>query len=161
MLGNDLSKKLSDYWNGDIEGFFKFYENPDTATIQELDGVGEVKANFLAQWCEKTKKDSNDDYMLHALARELEFEVPAAGSGAGTLSGLTFVITGSVYQYKNRDEFKVSVEARGGKVAGSVSKKTDFLVNNDSESNSGKNKKAKELGIPVITEQEFTERFGR
>lgn len=161
MLGNDLSKKLSDYWNGDIEGFFKFYENPDTATIQELDGVGEVKANFLAQWCEKTKKDSNDDYMLHALARELEFEVPAAGSGAGTLSGLTFVITGSVYQYKNRDEFKDSVEARGGKVAGSVSKKTDFLVNNDSESNSGKNKKAKELGIPVITEQEFTERFGR
>ena len=74
---------------------------------------------------------------------------------------MTFVITGSVFQYKNRDEFKASVEARGGKVAGSVSKKTSFLVNNDSESTSGKNKKAQELSVPVITEQEFIERFGR
>ncbi|MCM1234482.1 MAG: NAD-dependent DNA ligase LigA, partial [Ruminococcus flavefaciens] len=67
----------------------------------------------------------------------------------------------AVNQYKNRDEFKASVEARGGKVAGSVSKRTDFLVNNDSTSTSGKNKKANELGIPVITEQEFIGRFGR
>lgn len=100
--------------------------------------------------------------MLHALINELEFESPADTSAGGdSLSGLTFVITGSVFQYKNRDEFKASVEARGGKVAGSVSKKTSFLVNNDSESTSGKNKKAQELSVPVITEQEFIERFGR
>ena len=81
--------------------------------------------------------------------------------GAASLEGLTFVITGAVHQYKNRDEFRASVETRGGKVAGSVSKNTDYLVNNDVASTSGKNKKAKELGIPVISEDEFVEKFGR
>ena len=74
---------------------------------------------------------------------------------------MTFVITGDVHQFKNRDAFKAYVEANGGKVAGSVSKKTDFLVNNDAASASSKNKKAAELGIPVITEDEFVSRFGK
>lgn len=74
--------------------------------------------------------------------------------------GLTFVITGKVYSFKNRDEFVEYVERRKGHVSGSVSKKTDYLVNNDSESKSSKNKKAKELGIPIITEAEFLSRFG-
>ena len=74
---------------------------------------------------------------------------------------MTFVITGAVHDYKNRDEFKASVDARGGKVAGSVSKKTNFLVNNDITSTSGKNAKAKELGIPIISEDEFISRFGK
>lgn len=164
MLGNDLSKKLSDYWGGDIAGFLRFYENPDEAALQELDGVGDTKARFLTEWCRKTKENPEAEAMLYALAKELEFEAPAGAAGGvdqNSLAGLTFVITGSVYQYKNRDEFKASVEARGGKVAGSVSKKTSFLVNNDSHSTSGKNKKAMELGIPVITEQEFIERYGR
>ena len=77
------------------------------------------------------------------------------------ITGKTFVITGSVHVYKNRDEFKASVEARGGKVAGSVSKNTDFLVNNDINSTSGKNAKAKSLGVPIISEEEFIERFGK
>lgn len=101
--------------------------------------------------------------MLYTLISELEFESPADTAGGAetkSLAGLTFVITGAVYQYKNRDAFKASVEARGGKVAGSVSKKTSYLVNNDSESTSGKNKKAKELGVPVITERAFIEQFG-
>ena len=102
--------------------------------------------------------------MLYALINELEFESSAeeaAGTETQNLAGLTFVITGSVYQYKNRDEFKASVESRGGKVAGSVSKKTSYLVNNDSESASSKNRKAKDLGIPVITEQAFIDQFGQ
>lgn len=75
--------------------------------------------------------------------------------------GLTFVITGEVHYYKNRDEFKAYVEASGGKVTGSVTSKTDYLVNNDTESNSSKNRKAKELNIPIISEDEFVERFGK
>lgn len=75
--------------------------------------------------------------------------------------GLTFVITGEVHYYKNRDEFKAYVETSGGKVTGSVTSKTDYLVNNDTESNSSKNRKAKELNIPIISEDEFVERFGK
>ena len=70
------------------------------------------------------------------------------------------MITGDVHRFRNRDAFKAYVEANGGKVAGSVSKKTDFLVNNDVESTSSKNKKAKDLGVPILSEDEFVERFG-
>ncbi len=162
LLGNDLSKKLSNCWGGDIEGFLKFYQNPDESELHQLEGVGRIKAQSFVKWCKETKANPEDDLMLHVLINELEFEAPMAPTANGNfLTGLTFVITGSVFQYKNRDEFKASVEARGGKIAGSVSQKTSFLVNNDSESTSGKNKKAKELGIQVITEQEFIERFGR
>ena len=96
-----------------------------------------------------------------ALVDELNFPEAANETSDNSLEGLTFVITGSVHEYKNRDEFKASVEARGGKVAGSVSAKTSFLVNNDVESTSGKNKKAKELGIEIISEDEFIARYGR
>ena len=98
--------------------------------------------------------------MLNALVGELDFEAAAAEAG-NALAGKTFVITGAVHDYKNRDEFKASVEARGGKVSGSVSKNTSFLVNNDITSTSGKNAKAKELGIPIISEDEFIAKFGR
>ena len=71
------------------------------------------------------------------------------------LEGKTFVITGSLESYPNRDALKKEIEDRGGKVAGSVSAKTSFLINNDITSTSGKNKKAKELGVPIITEAEY------
>ena len=79
---------------------------------------------------------------------------------SGSCAGLSFVITGDVHHYKNRDEFKAYVESQGGKVTGSVSKKTAYLVNNDVESASSKNRKAKELGIPIISEDTFIEQFG-
>ena len=93
---------------------------------------------------------------LEALLKELTFlreesELPQ------DLAGKTFVITGSLLQYPNRDTLKKEIEDRGGKVAGSVSAKTSYLINNDSTSTSGKNKKARELGIPVITEEEYSE----
>ena len=71
------------------------------------------------------------------------------------------MITGKVNQFANRDAFEEYVKAHGGKVAGSVSKNTDYLVSNDSESTSSKNKKAKELGVPIITEGEFIQKFGK
>ena len=72
---------------------------------------------------------------------------------------MTFVVTGDVHHYKNRNELKAYIESQGGKVTGSVSKSTNFLINNDVESTSGKNQKAKELSIPIISEDEFIARF--
>ena len=76
------------------------------------------------------------------------------------MAGLTFVITGSVEHFANRKELQEIIEAHGGKAAGSVSAKTSYLINNDSLSNSTKNKTAKSLGVPIITEEEFIEKFG-
>ena len=73
---------------------------------------------------------------------------------------MTFVVTGEVHHYANRDELKAYIESQGGKVSGSVSAKTSFLINNDITSTSGKNKKARALGIPIISEDDFIARFG-
>jgi DNA ligase (NAD+) len=86
--------------------------------------------------------------------------VAPADTSGGSCAGLTFVITGDVHHFKNRNEFKAYVESQGGKVAGSVSGKTNFLVNNDVESASSKNKKAKDLGVPILSEEDFIARFG-
>lgn len=72
---------------------------------------------------------------------------------------MTFVVTGDVHQYKNRNELKAYIESQGGKVTGSVSKSTDYLINNDVTSTSSKNTKAKSLGIPILSEQDFIDRF--
>ena len=74
-------------------------------------------------------------------------------------NGLTFVITGDVYEYKNRNELKAYIESQGGKVTGSVSKSTNYLINNDLQSTSSKNQKANQLGIQIISEKDFIDRF--
>lgn len=170
LLGNDLSKKLSAYWKGNVENFMKFVdfaaENPVPALeeLTALDGVGAGKAMPLIEWAQTVRPGTRERDDLEALIGCLAFDssmYDEKEDGTASLEGLTFVITGAVHQYKNRDEFRASVEARGGKVAGSVSKNTDYLVNNDVASTSGKNKKAKELGIPVISEDEFIEKFSK
>ena len=172
LLGNDLSKKLAKYWNGDINSFITFIESADAISgyrretiVNELvaiDGIGEEKATNIANWAAEMTETGLWEDEIKPLIKELHFpEADDDVQADNSLSGLTFVITGAVCDYKNRDEFKTSVEARGGKVAGSVSAKTTFLVNNDVESTSGKNQKAKELGIPIISEDEFISRFGR
>ena len=81
-------------------------------------------------------------------------------AGEQVFAGKTFVITGSVEHFANRSEAKAFIEARGGKVTGSVTKKTDYLINNDKTSGSSKNKKAQELGIPILSEEDFLELAG-
>ena len=78
-----------------------------------------------------------------------------------SLDGLTFVVTGSVETFKNRKELEELITSLNGKLSGSVSSKTNYLINNDVTSSSGKNKKAKELGVPIISEQEFNKMIGR
>lgn len=95
---------------------------------------------------------------IKKLLSELTFEKPELiekVASSATLSGLTFVITGDVYHFKNRNELKAKIESLGGKVSGSVSSKTSYLINNDVKSASGKNKKAKDIGIPIISEDDF------
>jgi DNA ligase (NAD+) len=92
------------------------------------------------------------------LLAEVQLEAPTVKE-IQNLANLTFVITGSLEQYENRDALKEAIEARGGKVAGSVSAKTSYLINNDTLSSSSKNKTAKELGVPILSEQDFIEQF--
>ena len=123
-------------------------------TIENLTAVntiGEVIAKNFVKYFNNEKKCSE----FHELLAELEIAQSEKIENDSQISGKTFVITGSVNIWKNRNELKAFIEEKGGKVAGSVSSKTDFLINNDSTSNSSKNKKAKELGVTIITEEEF------
>ena len=92
---------------------------------------------------------------METLLSEIHLEKEEFSENSMAFKGLTFVITGSVHHFANRNEVKALNESKGGKVAGSVSSKTNYLINNDAASASSKNKKAKELGIPIITEDEF------
>ena len=90
-------------------------------------------------------------------SRRLVIPEEAENTEAQIFENLTFVITGSVEHFANRNEVKAVIESKGGKVTGSVTAKTHYLINNDVNSTSSKNKKAKELGIPIITEEDFLE----
>ena len=118
-----------------------------------IDGIGPVIARTFAEYFAK----AGNQQALDLLLKELEVEIPQISSGGLKLEGKVFVITGSVEHFANRNEAKAVIEQLGGKVTGSVSAKTNYLINNDAASNSAKNKKARELGIPVITEEEFLE----
>lgn len=96
--------------------------------------------------------------MVFELSKEFNFNKPEVSKSTNSLSGKTFVITGSVIHYSDRDELKKVIESYGGKVSGSVSSKTSYLVCNE-DSNSGKSKKAKDLGIKIISEEELMKMF--
>ena len=154
LIGTDAGKKIV----GSI-GFDAFLKRmEDQEGFEDIDGIGAERSNSILAWY---AKESNRMSLVHLL-EELSIEhVEPKDTSEGTCVGMTFVITGDVHHYKNRDEFKAYVESQGGKVAGSVSGKTSYLVNNDVESNSSKNRKAKDLGIPIISEDEFVAQFVR
>lgn len=148
LIGRSASKTISKYFNGDFDRFYKeCCMNEFDFTI--LDDFGEAMNDSINNYIEKNV------FMIGNLAKEMSFEKPQNVSNSNNLSGKTFVITGSLNHFANRDEAKEKIEDAGGKVSGSVSAKTSYLVNNDTESTSGKNKKAKELGIPIISEDEL------
>ncbi len=153
MMGIDAGKKI--IADGGFEGFLERLEQKKG--FEDIDGIGPEKSGSALLWYENDKNRLS----LQALLQEVTIEKTDRKPDAqGKCAGLTFVITGEVSHYKNRDEFKAYVEASGGKVTGSVTSKTNYLVNNDAASASSKNRKAKELGIPIITEEEFLSRFG-
>lgn len=126
-------------------------QNASAEELMQIDGIGEVVANAFVDFLH----DDENKKSVEKLLDIVEFDVEPRGLTDGDLRGKTFVITGNVHIYKNRNELKSAIEANGGKVTGSVSSNTDFLINNDIDSASSKNKKAKELGIPIISEDEF------
>ena len=121
-----------------------------------IDGIGPEKSAKFIGWF----KDDTNFAHVQKLMKELEIVEQEPVEKGSACDGLTFVITGDVHHYKNRNELKAYIESQGGKVTGSVSKSTNFLINNDAASQSSKNKKAHELNIPIITEDEFIEKFG-
>lgn len=129
------------------------------ATAEELtavDGIGAVLADaWIAYFASEKNREAVD-----GLLAELTIENEAENTEAAIFAGMTFVITGSVEHFANRKELQAAIEARGGKATGSVTAKTTYLINNDVTSNSSKNKKAKELGIPIISEQDFLSMMG-
>lgn len=152
-IGKGQAKMLIDFCHGDVMEFL--YNTGNGTDFSVVDGIGEVLDNKIHRWWAENFQDGPDgNNEVSRLLKELEFEKVEKASSA-TLAGKVFVITGSLNHYANRDELVNVIEANGGKASGSVSSKTSFLINNDVTSTSGKNKKAKELGVPIISEEQF------
>lgn len=131
--------------------------NADESGLVCIDGIGAVIAGDIVKYFADAKKRAD----ALALAAELTLIPEEKADMSSDIAGKTFVITGSVEHFTNRNEVKALIESLGGKVAGSVSSKTDYLINNDTTSNSSKNQKAKELGIPIISEEDFINMTGK
>ena len=158
-IGLATAKLVCRFFDNDIEKITK--AKPDELT--KIDGVGEVMAGVFADYFNKDENLRTLEHLLlevHIENAEANANDEENSEGNNAISGLTFVVTGDVEKFKNRRELSDFIESKGGKVTGSVTGKTDYLINNDLTSNSGKNKKAKELGIKIISENEFLELVG-
>lgn len=150
-IGTSQSRELAkvfNTWNEFRDASVGFYN------FTQLDGFGDVLNNNIHSWF----TDMCD--IADKLASFMTFETGVNQNTDDSLNSKSFVVTGKVFRFKNRDEVKAEIEKRGGKVTGSVTKSTYALINNDIESNSSKNKKAKELGVKIITEDQLIEMFG-
>ena len=127
----------------------------DMEDLNGIDGVGEVIATGFYEYFQKEENQRRWENLL----KEVEIEKEQIDESTQTLSGMSFVVTGSLNHYESRKELKEEIEKKGGKVTGSVTSKTVCLINNDNTSSSSKNKKARELQIPVLTEAEFIEQY--
>jgi DNA ligase (NAD+) len=146
-IGLANAKMICRYYRYDLEAM----KAAQAEELSEIDGVGEVLAGAFYEYFADEKNLSQLDNLL----KEIEIAAEQIDESAQTLAGLSFVITGSLNHYGNRNELKELIEEKGGKVTGSVSAKTTCLINNDVNSNSSKNKKAKELGVRIVSEEEF------
>ena len=145
-IGSANAKMIAKYFDNDIDRIISASKDD----LLEIEGIGEVLANSIADFFKSEKNIEN----VESLRKILKFEKEESGVG-DKLSGKVCVITGSLQHFSNRNELKGLIEKNGGKVSGSVSSKTNYLINNDTASNSSKNKKAKELGVEIISEEDF------
>lgn len=151
-IGLANAKMLCRYFDYDLAKM----QAADVETLSAIEGVGEVIATAFADYM----RDEDNLRKIQNLMAELHVEVPVVDEASQNMTGLSFVITGSLNHFENRNELKDLIEARGGKVTGSVTGKTTALINNDVASTSSKNKKAKELGIPIMSEEDFLKEYG-
>lgn len=148
LIGRTASKEIAKFFKYDYE---KFRIDGIVTHYSQIDGFGDNMNQSLHDYLRE------NHMKIFTLADEFIFETKSESSNNADLSNKTFVITGSLNHYKNRDELINIIEQLGGKVSGSVSSKTNYLINNDVASTSGKNKKAKDLGIPIISENQFVQ----
>ena len=127
----------------------------DIERLSQIDGVGEVLAGEFYSYFQEEKNVTE----FKALLSELELEQEQVDRSNDNVNGKVFVVTGSLEHFENRDALKAKIESLGGKVTGSVTGKTNALINNDITSTSSKNKKATQLGVPVITEEAFIKEY--
>ncbi len=146
-IGVANARGICDYFEDDLSALL----SADASVLAGIEGVGDVLAASIVNFLSNEKNKS----MIEHLVQEVTIVKREISSGAQALAGLTFVITGKVHKFANRDELKAKIVELGGKATGSVSAKTDYLINNDVTSTSGKNKKAKELGVKIISEDDF------
>jgi DNA ligase (NAD+) len=130
---------------------FAAMRTADSESLTEVDGIGQVLADA---WCGYFGDPKNQGIVDRLLA-ELTIEPVEEEETSGEFAGMTFVITGSVEHFKNRKELQSLIESKGGKATGSVTARTTYLINNNANSASSKNKKARELGIPILSEEDF------
>ncbi len=168
-IGKGQAKLFNKEYSGDVKKFFlDVFQRHD---FTHIEGIGEVLNDNLWRWGnEYLRYIPFEDYSnriwpllnleIYNLLKEVEIQVPEKVSTAAvSLNGKTFVITGKLNHFVNRDALVAKIEELGGKSSGSVSKNTSYLINNDVESTSGKNKKAKELNVPIISEDDFLKMF--
>ncbi len=150
-IGLVNAKMLCNHFSHDIEQLIL----AKTEDLSAIEGVGDVIAAAFSDYMSNTANVEN----LRRLLAELTVEIPQIDESTQNLKGLTFVVTGSLNHYASRNDLKDEIEKRGGKVAGSVTGKTECLINNDVTSSSSKNKKAKELQVPILSEDDFIEKY--
>ena len=151
-IGLSAAKAISKKFNGSHYDFILALSN-DNYDFSQIDDFGEITNKSLHDWWH------SKDPMVELLPMEVNFIVEDTGSNAN-LDGKSFCITGSLTHYANRDALVKAIDDNGGKYVSSVSKKTDYLINNDKTSTSGKNKKAMDLNIPIISEEDFINMIG-
>lgn len=152
-IGKSVGKLIAEYYEYNIDIIFTWYSRMKI-DLMSIEGIGESTAKSFIDFV-ITEGDMVDELMAI-----LDFEVPSVSNSDQSLEGKTFVVTGKVNHFNNRKELQTKIEELGGKVSGSVSKNTSYLINNDVKSTSGKNKKANELGVKIISENEFLEMIG-
>ena len=145
-IGLANAKVICRHFDDDLEAI----RHADLEEISAIDGIGPVIAGNLVDYFQKEENNQKLDQLLCHLRIQKEEK-----TGEQIFAGMNFVITGSLNHFSNRSEAKNLIESLGGKVTGSVTKKTAYLINNDQTSGSSKNKKARELGVPILSEEDF------
>lgn len=151
LLGNSASKDIAEFCGNDFNSFVDALTEGGKDAFTSINGIGEALGKSIINYWNKHNEEIMDLAQEFTFSKDEKIEKVENDK----INGKVFVVTGSVNHYKNRNELKADIEKNGGKVTGSVTSKTDYLINNDIDSNSSKNKKAKELNIPIITEEQF------
>ena len=151
LLGNSTSKDIAEFCGNTFNSFVGALTEGGKDAFTSINGIGEALGKSIINYWNKHNEEIMDLAQEFTFSKDEKIEKVENDK----INGKVFVVTGSVHHYANRNKVKADIEKSGGKVTGSVTSKTSYLINNDIDSNSSKNKKAKELNIPIITEEQF------